>query len=314
LFFMTTGLVFYPRILRGFAAASWPAIFITRVFRIAPLIAVSVLAITVTIMLRTGALPDLHYLSDAAQWITTWGEPPLLGYPRSGQMNAYVLWSLSYEWLFYLLVLPACALAMDVVRDRLPTWTVPLGLLLAALGVRALHLPVPALLYLPLFPVGMLAHEIRAREGPRRWLAQPWMAIPAVLLLAIAAISAPAPFGVVPLVLFGFFFVCVACGNDLGGVLRTRGALVLGECSYGIYLLHGLVLDLLFVDGTALTNRVGTGALPLLLPLVAVLLALLTAVTFLTVERPAIGLGRNIARFWTNRRLARNAPELQIAP
>lgn len=41
LFFMTTGLVFCPRILTGFRRAAWRAVLTTRAFRIVPLVAVS---------------------------------------------------------------------------------------------------------------------------------------------------------------------------------------------------------------------------------------------------------------------------------
>lgn len=78
----------------------------TCVFRIVPLVATSVAVITFLIFLRTSARPGLGYFAAAAQWVTSWGEPPLLGYPNSGRMNAFVLWSLWYEWLFYLVVLP----------------------------------------------------------------------------------------------------------------------------------------------------------------------------------------------------------------
>lgn len=43
---MTTGLVFYPRVLAGFFKTSWPATYATRVFRIVPLILFSVIIIT----------------------------------------------------------------------------------------------------------------------------------------------------------------------------------------------------------------------------------------------------------------------------
>src|SRR5574337_64431 len=46
LFFMTTGLLFYPRIRSGFRANNWPAIFVGRVFRIIPMSVVSFALVT----------------------------------------------------------------------------------------------------------------------------------------------------------------------------------------------------------------------------------------------------------------------------
>ena len=101
--------------------------------------------------------------------------------------------------------------------------------------------------------------------------------------------------------LFGIFFISVACGNSLGGLLLSRGALVLGECSFGIYLLHGIVLDTLFVDAGGL-DKLTTLALPLLLPVSAVLVTLITPATYLLVERPAMRLGKSIAHWLGKRR------------
>lgn len=313
LFFMTTGFVFYPRVLDGFRSCSWPAIYTTRLFRIVPLVVVSVAMISAVIALRTGRSLDGDFLIAAASWISTWSEPPLLGYADSGRLNAYVLWSLWYEWLFYLLVLPACAFAMDLMRGKRPSWILPLALLAVTLLARVFHLKSPLVKLLPLFAIGMLAYECQRREWIARVLRTPAMSIAAAAALGLGMIAAPTPynFAMVP---FGFFFTCVACGNSMGGLFRTRGALVLGECSYGIYLLHGIVLSLVLVDAAAVIAPIGTEQLPLVLPLAAVALAIATPVTYLFVERPAIRIGRRLAQRWTGRRLRADAPELEVAP
>ncbi|MDP4026937.1 acyltransferase [Methylobacterium sp. NEAU 140] len=297
LFFMTTGLLFYPRVRAGVRACSWPALLTGRFFRIVPLVAVSVGLVTALIAVRTGRGLDAGYPAAAFRWISAWDEPPLLGYPDSGRLNAYVLWSLRYEWIFYLLVLPACALARDLTRGRLPAWTIPAALLVGALCVGASQVrtrPMPQIL--PLFALGMLTWEVQARERVARWLRTPAAAVLAVAALAAGMVAAPSPYGPA-LPLFAGFFACVACGNTLGGLLRTRAALVLGECSFGIYLLHGLVLSVLFTDLRGVTAAIPTDVLPLvLLPAAALVVALVTPLTYLAVERPAIRLGARLVR------------------
>lgn len=313
LFFMTTGLLFYPRVLTGFRACSWPRIYITRLFRIVPMVVVSVAIITAVIAARTGHGLDRGFPLAAATWISTHGEPPLLGYQDSGRLNGHVLWSLWFEWLFYLFVLPACAMAMDLMRGRLPSWALPAALLVGSLAAQALGVPLRLLPFLPMFAIGMLAYECQRREFIARQLRSPFAAVAAIAALGTGMFAFPTPF-LFGLPLFGFFFTCVACGNDIGGLLRTRGALVLGECSYSIYLLHGVLLSLLFVDAGAFTGRVATDELPILLPFVAVTAALLTAMTYLLVERPLIGAGALVAKRWTGRRLRAGSQELEVAP
>jgi peptidoglycan/LPS O-acetylase OafA/YrhL len=313
LFFMTTGCVFYPRVLAGFRATSWTATYTTRVFRIIPLILFSVAVITGVIALRTGHGLDNTFPKAAAIWITSWDEPPLLGYADSGRLNAYVLWSLRYEWLFYLFVLPACAFGMDLIRDRAPSWTLPTGLLFVSLALKQ-YLALGGLsTFLPFFAVGMLAYEFRMREAIRKILDARLVAAPAGVCLAIAMVSAPTPFGPVQIALYGFFFICVACGNDLAGLLRTKGSLVLGECSYGIYLLHGIVLSLLYVDGALAIQGLSTIGLPALLPFIGIAIACITPITYLAIERPAIRTGSAIAKLWFDKRSRTTEPHLEIA-
>lgn len=321
LFFMTTGLVFYPRILSGFRATSWPATYISRLFRILPLQAFSVLVVTLVIMARTGAWPDLGYLRDAAVWMTAWGQPPLLGYPNAGRIDAYVLWSLWYEWIFYILVLPVCALAMDVIRGRLPSWSVPAALLAASLIARQMPgLPTTHWLglrnlpyFTPLFAIGMLAFEAQKFSRLKAFLEGPITAILAVLSLVFGMTSAPTPYAVPQLCAFGFFFVAVANGNSLGGVLRTKGALALGAGSYGIYLLHGVALSLLFVERRPLMDNLTTSQIFLALPLVAFVVACAALLTYVLIERPMIAAGSRVAR-GTGRALGVDAPQAEVAP
>jgi peptidoglycan/LPS O-acetylase OafA/YrhL len=315
LFFMTTGFVFYPRVLMGFNASHWVAIYTGRLFRIIPLVGVSLAIITCIIAIRTGRSLDYKFLTPALKWVTSWGEPPLLGYEDSGRLNAYVLWSLWYEWLFYLLVLPACAFAIDLMRNKVPTWTVPVLLIAMPLTASALQIPgsstglVP---YLPLFGTGMLAYECQARRRLAEILCWPTLGVAAAFALAVGMRFWPTPYGVA-MPLFGLFFICVACGNGLGGLLRTSGALVLGECSYGIYLLHGVILSLLFVEADSVVSELETMWLPLLLPFAAFAVVLLAAATFLLFERPAIFAGKRFAKRWTRNRIAA-AAEAEVAP
>ena len=318
LFFMTTGFVFYPRILIGFRRTNWLAVYVTRAFRILPLVTIAVGLITLIIILRTKTLPDWRYLLSAIKWITAWAEVPLLNYTDSGRINAYVLWSLWFEWIFYLLVMPASAVAIDFARSfKLPSWLVPMGLLGISLIGNQLFLRLSVSLdifrYLPLFAVGMMAFEVQSRAKVRTLLSRPKMAIPAVLGLLVGMFLTKFPYGI-SMPLFGFFFICVACGNSLGGILRTRGALVLGECSFGIYLTHGIVFDIPFVDLDVSHGGLATMAFPVLLPVVAAAVVLTTPLTYLLVERPAMQRGKELANWLTRRSFKFTSREIEVAP
>ena len=233
------------------------------------------------------------------------GEPPLLGFGDSGRLNAYVLWSLWYEWLFYLLIMPVCAVMVDLLRGRLPAITVPIALLVIGLVAWTFDLKPKLLGFLPFFAASMIAYECQLREHIRRLLRSRAATVCALLSLGFAVNIAAFPYSFAVLLLLGLFFTCVACGNALGGVLRTPGALVLGEISFGIYLLHGFVLWSLF-------TAFGRLALPLIFPLAAVVTVPIAALAHLLVERPGIRIGAMMAKSWSV--LSALRPALQGAP
>jgi peptidoglycan/LPS O-acetylase OafA/YrhL len=312
LFFMTTGLLFYPRIRGGLHGSSWLALYVTRAFRIIPLVAVSVTIVTAIVIARTGARPDLRYVKEAAEWITAWKETSLLDYPDSGRLNAYVLWSLWFEWIFYLAILPLCALAQSIIRGRAPTWTIPIAIMISSLVFSRSHFARDLMKYLPLFAIGMLAWEVQDRGWMRDRLRGPTAALLAIAALLFGLISEPTPYGWPQMAALGFFFAVVACGNGFGTVLQTKGALVLGECSYGVYLLHGIILDLLFVEGGPLLSGLSPTTIYALLPPMAAVVAVATSVSYMLVERPMIRLGARIARAATGIRV--REPQVEVAP
>ena len=311
LFFMITGLVFYPRVLTGFQACSWPAIYTSRFFRIVPIVAVSVILVVSIIFVRTHNYPDSSFPGAVFKWISAWSEPPLLGYEDSGRLNAYVLWSLRYEWLFYLFLLPACAAGMDLLRvTRRQSWLLPVALLAVSIGSAFTGASFSK--FMAMFAIGMLAFECQRREHIAAMLRTPGATIIAVVALSIGMTSFSHPYDWA-LPLFGFFFICVACGNSIWGVLRSRGALVLGECSFSVYVLHGIVLNLLFVNTDDLIKELSTNQLPILLPVIAVAVVILTSATYLLIERPAIYAGGRLAKRMSTFRLRNEAAKAESA-
>ena len=304
LFFMTTGLVFYPYILKGISDCNWTRIYISRIFRLVPAIVISVLLVIFIIMARTGRTPGQSDLKPALQWISTWGEPPLLRYDDSGRVNAYVFWSLHFEWLFYLLVLPISALISDIFRRfGVSSIMTPICLITTAIVATHVYNATGIFKYITNFAVGMLGYECFRRPPIAAFLRSDIATSAAILILAIGMTKFSSPQGLA-LGCFGFFFVCIAAGNDLWGLLRSRGALVLGECSYGIYLMHGLVLNILFVDFAHSVQNMPSFLLPFILPLIGIAVLIIAAMSFVIVERPAIGIGACLAR-WINAKLAR---------
>ena len=248
LFFMITGCLFFPKALAG-RATDWRALYVSRGFRILPLQSVVVLVVSLVALSRVDLSGDLklaQYPLRAAMWLTSWREPALFGYERSALVNAQVLWSLKVEWEFYLVGLPLIAIGCASAGRKVAQWLVPI---LLVVGGTLLHLVATGLWGLvaiyAVFGCGMLAQGVRG-TNVAPFLRGKIVALVATILLAAAMLWAPHPDDPLPLACYACFLLCVACGNRFFGLFATRGALVLGEASFGIYMLHGIVLDLVF--------------------------------------------------------------------
>jgi len=241
LFFMITGFLFFSKLLNGRARPiDWLQLYVSRLLRLMPLY----LCALACILVLVGVLSDWilqaplgSLVSGIVRWLS-FGEPDLNGLARTRILVAGVTWSLRYEWIFYL-SLPLFALLLGV---RLAWgWLLPALLAIAAfllLQLNAIHL---------LSFVGGLIAALLARQEAFTHVARTGYASVLVLsCLAVAVLGFPSAFGPEPLLLLSLAFVLIACGNTLFGALVSPASRALGEMAYSIYLLHGLLLFVLF--------------------------------------------------------------------
>jgi peptidoglycan/LPS O-acetylase OafA/YrhL len=282
LFFMATGLVFYPRVVRGLSANNWLSIYIGRFFRIVPMLLVSTLTSALVVAIEHGVLPDHHFPAEVINWLAG-RQGPLLQVQGSDLVDAGVLWSLFWEWVFYFAILPLFAtLRLAIKRDAM--WLLLLGALVICLLSRLTSGSI--FRFMPLFILGMLAGEAVVRPRIRAVVANRWAAFPALAALIGGMTLFHDPFGLAPMLLLAYMFASVACGNDLMGLLSTRGSRVLGEISFSIYVVHGIILYVSF-------RLLPVERSPLLaLPMLVGFATLASALCFLAVEKPGIALGR----------------------
>ncbi len=299
LFFMITGFLFAPRIDQGLFGTNWAEFAVARVFRIAPLIVVSALLVAVLIHFETGAPPAPGDAKTALMWVFGRQEQlPLSGMADPGLWDAHVLWSLRWEWMFYVIVMPAWATA--IMAGRIVRAALPAVLLLVCFAIHAqcaaTGRAAPAFaLFLPFFVMGYAIAALSRRDAVRRALGGPAGDALAALALAGGLAIWPDPFGAGQ-VLLALFLLCVACGAGLGGILRLPGALVLGECSYAIYLFHGTVLAMLFRWAPRLVYGAPQAVLLAWLLAVTAVVVVLAAALHLTVEQPLMWRGKAWAR------------------
>ena len=310
LFFMITGYLFVGKLIDARKKPiDWTALYVSRVLRLTPLYLVAIAALLTLVGIQTDwerRVPWSELAVAAAHWVgfTVITAPDVNGLASTAVLIAVVTWSLAYEWLFYL-SLPAQALLL---RLRVP-WGF---LVVCSVACLWLILEKQTLIFPTSFVKGAIAAALSRWPPVASWLARPLFApLALVLLVAGAAELVPPP---MPAIFITLAFFAVACGNTMFGLLSNRAAVVLGDISYGVYLLHGLVFSTTFF---LLLDPAMTATLtPLqhwaVVSGVATVVVSLAAVSYRYLELPAMQRVRPVTarlhRAWLAVRRPRSAP------
>jgi peptidoglycan/LPS O-acetylase OafA/YrhL len=145
-----------------------------------------------------------------------------------------------------------------------------------------------------LFAIGMLCASLRRQELipviPDK------LSSVAVLILLALVFLFPSAYLPGPLVLLGAGFLLIVSGSSIFGLLKSRAAVRLGDMSYSIYMLQGLVLASVYRNAElhryAFQSPTRYCSAEMLC---VVLLSVLAMATLKWIERPGIEVGRRLA-------------------
>jgi peptidoglycan/LPS O-acetylase OafA/YrhL len=285
-FFMITGFLFYGKILDSrHKKIDWARLYVSRLLRLFPLYLFSIILLLLIVAYVSKFV--LHEsLASLMTQMTTWllfsifGTPDVNGVAVTKLINAGVTWSLAYEWFFYF-SLPILALFVKNIPSAR-------YLVLSVVGVTVIAMNQPVL-GAKAFLTGIAAAYF-VRNVTFKVFAESSLATLVVIIsLILAVVCSPTAYGALPLALLSVAFVLIACGNSLFGLLIHPISRAFGELSYSIYLLHGVLLYVVFKLALATTaNSLSVVQYWMLIFGITPLLILISTITFQWIEKPAM--------------------------
>ncbi len=307
MFFMITGYLFWGKLLAEGGRPDWLRLYTGRIFRIGPLYLFMFLVMLVIVFSYTGLqlkVPVFNLVKAIAKGLALGffkGQPDVNGYP-AWLVASGVTWTLRFEWYFYLSLIVTSFIARTA-RLHLPFTIAGWAVCLAYVAWHNIPEPLaPRSVCCLLFFTGMGCASLE-KAGLRLNLPKAAASVLVVLLIGTVLGMFSTANAAFPAVLIGLAFYLILSGANVFGLLAARAARRLGDVSYGIYLLQGLVLALILrnqhVRIFALESPARYWA--------SVLFCALLLVSFATaahvwIERPGIKLGKQVAAMLTVRR------------
>ena len=245
IFFMITAFLFYSKILDGrHTSVDWVRLFVSRFLRLTPLylLALLIIFLIVAVLSRGILLVSVSSLMvQIAEWasFTILIDPDINALKQTYLIVAGVTWSLRYEWLFYV-SLPIWALTC---RTKVATKWIVLSTFLVIFFI--LFCGINEMRFCAFFG-GILAAVCARSEFIKNLLSKGWVSLVVVVAAILLIFLYHETWEVPELLLLSIIFIPIACGNTLWNILTGRLLVRLGEASYGIYLLHGIFLYVVF--------------------------------------------------------------------
>jgi peptidoglycan/LPS O-acetylase OafA/YrhL len=250
-FFMITSFLFVSKLLdsrdQGFR---WRHFFISRICRLVPMYYFSLIIIGAIIMAQS----QWKLLTSAAaffQSILHWGfftildNPIINNYELTSTINAGVVWSLPYEWLFYF-SLPLVALM--ILKARPAVFYIAVSLFFVMVFIFGGRLEINPLLS---FPAGAIAPFLLRYTSLKKF-AETTLASILIITCTYLIFKKQPLHPVIIKILVAAIFTFIATGNTMFGLLKNKTLKFLGDISYSTYLLHGILLFAVIYIGIGL--------------------------------------------------------------
>ncbi|MHC1725844.1 MAG: acyltransferase family protein [Syntrophobacteraceae bacterium] len=301
LFFMITGFLFWDKIIRSRENPNWARLYASRIFRLVPVYVASIMIIFLiaSIKLEFNFGNNLTYIIKRfiiSLSFNFLGRLPTIGDLDTGRINAYVVWSLKDEWIFYLSLPFLSLLLLNKSYSKYIKCILFLSIfILIGFEYKMMYFN---------FAFGMLSAYL-----VNRWHGVGFFKMKGFTIFPICAIGLllymfNSAHGLWQSILLFMFFICIVYDNTLFGLLVNRSFRMLGMISYSIYLFHGIIIY-------CLSEFVHTNLMPIqtltasgywfLIAIMAIFLLFLSSLSYALIEYPFIRMGKSFREWKADR-------------
>ena len=288
IFFIITGYLFIGKIIKNDYLINIKDLFLSRFFRVFPLY-IFVTSIVFFIVFHLSGYhivtSKLDVLSSVVRWFLFHGNE-INGFDDTRRIIAGVDWTLKYEALFYCL-LPFVALFL---RLNKVFFSFFLSFIIFYYYFFNINFLAFNSIYFTLFLVGgWVAYY---KKHLVKYIPKSVVFDILTVMFLISSIFLFETNSLYQILAITFFFSSIVSGNSIFGLLRADFSLFLGEISYSIYLMHGLILFLIYkvIKIYDLIDINFTEHL-LLSPLIGLNVVIVSTLTYIYIEKKWVSYG-----------------------
>lgn len=274
LFFLVTGYLFINKVMKE--SFNWRKLYKSRFKRLMPMFYFTFFIVAIITFLSLNDYPPAKKIIN---WVFSWLKfkgGSLAGFD-SGRVIAYVNWTLLYEWAFYFSLPLIHTLIYKKVQSK---WiliiTSILFISIFSTSKQSLYV-----LFLLSFASIFLQDALKRINKTRKPMLN--ILVPILMIVGFVFLDG---YTLMQKIVLSIVFAFVVNGYDFFGLLHNKGLKILGDISYSIYLVHGVVLYLMFTIIYVYDFHNGLLWYFSYLPIVLSLVIGISLMTYNFIERP----------------------------
>lgn len=294
-FFMITAFLFITKLINnGDKIFDWNSLYISRIFRIVPMYLVSISVLIMIVMIISNWKLNIGIFAFIRQ-LFYWGTftviscPKINGLEITNIINAGVVWSLPYEWLFYL-CLPLFAL---FILKKKPSYVyLVFSILFIFIFYRFREFYLEHVLS---FLGGAIAPFI-IKYGPKKVNYNSIFITFIVLICFFSILLFESSTDPLCKLLIAIVFNLIALGNSIFGILKSSILKFLGEISYSTYLIHGILIFIVMYFGFGFKKVAYLTPLEYCITIffLTPFLIIISSLTYRFIEKPGMNLSKKM--------------------